>query len=172
MFCSKARSCLHRYLGDELPERQKRKLEAHLQTCPDCRNELEETRKFSYLLRQSSNVVQAAPEGFARRTVSRAMWEKQDKKPVTRFYLFTPEARTRVWRAAVAASLMLGLGLGTFLGQATWQNTGGQNLSAAEKNKGVDPLSTFGMQEWSDSSSQSISVSFARLVSSPENKGE
>lgn len=48
------RSLLNAYLDGELHGRRERELEAHLQTCPDCRSELEQ-------LRQVSKTLQAAP---------------------------------------------------------------------------------------------------------------
>ncbi len=175
MFCNRARICLHRYLRDELSPRQKKRIEDHLQKCPECRKKLETTRQFTGIFGSISSFP-PVPEDFASRTVLRAIQENkaQSRQEVSRYYFLLPQTRTRLWRAAIAAAIVLGLGLGSFMGRATWQKQSMQVLSPVEKQEQIDPLATIGLESWSDSSRQTLSDSFVQLVSASDmdNKGE
>ncbi len=69
MECDKAKELLSAYLDGEVTEKERHLLEEHLDSCKSCRQELEELRRIVGLV--ASLPKEAAPEGFAQRTVAR-----------------------------------------------------------------------------------------------------
>lgn len=68
MECDKAKELLSAYLDGEVTEKERHLLEEHLASCKSCRQELEELRRIVGLV--ASLPKEAAPEGFAQRTVA------------------------------------------------------------------------------------------------------
>lgn len=56
---------LQAYYDDELPVRHRAQFKAHLATCPDCQQELQQLKNLSRLLGQAAPVRLPAPEVFA-----------------------------------------------------------------------------------------------------------
>ena len=68
MECDKAKELLSAYLDGEVTEKERHLLEEHLDSCKSCRQEFEELRRIVGLV--ASLPKEAAPEGFAQRTVA------------------------------------------------------------------------------------------------------
>jgi len=102
MECPEVKRKIDRYLRDELPSEASDRLEAHLRDCPDCRAALEGARGLEDVFRGSASPP--VPDGFAKEVRVRA----ESALPSWR-------SLSAPWRAAVAASLVVGLALGILM---------------------------------------------------------
>lgn len=135
MKCKKARQNIILYLYDELTDKEKNQLKAHLAECPECAKELEETRRALNLVNEAE--PDELPEGSWDQC-----WEEirsgispKSKKS----FLSLPIPR---W-AAAAASVLFVFALGVFLGRMWFQTP-----SAIEETVSSAPLYTAQLQEY------------------------
>ncbi|NOZ84888.1 MAG: hypothetical protein GXP49_01230 [Deltaproteobacteria bacterium] len=77
MKCKKIISCLNAYVDDELPERRRRTVEAHLAVCESCRGRVEDIRRMDELFR-GTLPVPPVPDGLT----ARIMAEARRRQPV------------------------------------------------------------------------------------------
>lgn len=154
MNCRETRHKLDRYLRGELPGEVADEVKTHLEGCPDCRGALDTARELAEVFHRAS--TPPTPEGFASDLRELAAEREETilgPLPAWRT-LSTP------WRAAVAASLVVGLALGIIMGSGP-ENPAGQEVEAAQA-PGLDYLS--------DSPRGSINRAFVSMVS--DSQGE
>ena len=110
MDCRKTQRKIDRYLRDELPRRAADEVDEHLQTCPDCREALENARRLNTMFERAS--TPPVPEAFAAGLRERAA----ERKNAILGPLPAWNSMSAPWRAAVAAGLVVGLALGIIMG--------------------------------------------------------
>ncbi|MEE3170129.1 MAG: anti-sigma factor [Pseudomonadota bacterium] len=113
MTCTEIQSSLHGYLHKELSPAEARRVEQHLDGCPECRAALAAERSLDAAL-QNRYAVPAPSENFQARVLSAAHGD--------------PRGRSASWRSpevggAIAAALVFGLGLGLFFGSGIQQTS-------------------------------------------------
>ena len=117
--CDKHRADIVRYLNNELSEKRLTRFLAHLNTCADCRTELEEEEALSDVLRQSRPLY-SAPAELRERISILYQQTKTDSPPdpvhrspkhfAERFFLGFPQpARRLAVLATVALAITVGL---------------------------------------------------------------
>ncbi len=104
--CSKVKTLLSSFLDGELKGEVKVDVELHLAQCPDCRNELALLKADREVL-TSVSVPELSPY-FLTKTFARIRELKERKEP---FW-----TRRFVYQAGAAFLVLLGIGLGIFLG--------------------------------------------------------
>ena len=171
MRCYDVQKKLDVLIRGELPRDMRAEIEAHAQACPHCRKSIDQARQIAELLRRAS--AQPAPEGFADRVIARARQKEQEKKEkrVNVLHPFMSWAGgSRLWRAAIAAGLIFGVGIGITMGRATWRKASPQK-APAQIIAQVDVVSTFGMDYLAESPAGSLPDAFVRMVSSEDDSG-
>ncbi|MEF8787448.1 MAG: zf-HC2 domain-containing protein [Planctomycetota bacterium] len=150
MECKKLRHKVDRYLRGELPSGATDEIERHLERCPDCRAALENARELENVFRQVS--TPPVPDDFADE-VSRRAAERTEK-------ILGPLPTWRnlsdPWKAAVAASLVVGLAMGFILGGPSQRSRPGDEPEMVE---------TTGLDYLSDSPRGSINRAFVSMIS-------
>jgi anti-sigma factor RsiW len=121
MRCDRAQALMDRYVHEELPPDEREPFESHVRDCSACQ---QQWAKFQGLLAALQSVpAPPVPERFVDRVIARAQEIRERQSSVE-----TQPVLPRWWRrlsiarlanavAAVAAGLVLGLGLG----QQTWR---------------------------------------------------
>jgi len=134
MNCADVRERSFDYFYDLLEAEERASMEAHLRGCAGCQESVRTAAEQKKLLRDAAPV----PRGLAERTVRRI------------------SARPRVWRIAVAAALLLGLGLVPYLTSSPteihWIGAAGRRPVAAGGEVGE------GVVEYPDGSRASLSA--------------
>jgi len=138
MKCEKIQSRLHRFLQDELPAGEARRMECHLRECEACRRARREAERLNSLLDEARGQA-TAPAGFTRRVRRRA-----EAREVAGIRWLAPVASVvgpnRVRAAVAAVFLFAGLSAGAFLGWSTAAVSGartGSTARAAEQEDAV-----------------------------------
>ena len=170
MRCRDVQKKLDVLVRGELPVDISAKIEAHIQACPHCRKALDQTRQVVHLLRGVS--VPPAPEGFADRVIARARQKEREKKErrITAFLPFkTWVGGSRLWRAAMAAGLIFGVGIGILMGRSTWQKAPPEKSPQIMAQ--VDVVNTLGMDYLAESPAGSLPDAFIRMVSAEDGNG-
>ncbi len=114
--CEQVRSYLDSYAGDELLVETNHEMQTHLETCRACSSELEERRRMKSLLRRAVG-AEVAPARLRAKIHSQI----HATRPAYAFALTSQ-------RMAIAASLAVILGLGTWGAVAIW--SGSRNVAA------------------------------------------
>ncbi|MEO0004457.1 MAG: zf-HC2 domain-containing protein [candidate division WOR-3 bacterium] len=131
MKCAKVKRMLSSFLDGELKGKAKLDLEAHLTQCSDCRNELAGLKADRELL-SSVSVPELSPY-FLTRTVARIRELNDQKEWVW--------ARRLVYQAGAAVLVLLGIGLGLFLGSNLAQNNGiSQEIATLNAEPSIEEL--------------------------------
>ncbi|MEO0019957.1 MAG: zf-HC2 domain-containing protein [candidate division WOR-3 bacterium] len=134
MKCAKVKRMLSSFLDGELKGKAKLDLEAHLTQCSDCRNELAGLKADRELL-SSVSVPELSPY-FLTRTVARIRELNDQKEWVW--------ARRLVYQAGAAVLVLLGIGLGLFLGSNLAQNNGiSQEIATLNAEPSIEELFAF-----------------------------
>lgn len=166
MRCSEVQQRLDLYATKELTHAVRERIEAHLESCDQCREALARVRRFENLLTAAS--APPVPDGFAARVVARAK-ERQaivaDTEPIPRVLLWSAWKRFE-FSAGTAAALAAGLMLGVFLGHETWQ-TAAQHPPAPSTQSG-DVLVASGFDLLADSRGDSLTEAYLQLTSERE----
>jgi len=126
MRCEQAQALLDRYVNRELPPVERERLESHLLECPDCRQQLVGLRGLVAVLHSvpappvpdglAARVMARAHEVAGRRAPGRTAWDSVTQT-VGHWWLQVDSSHIANAVAAVAAGLVLGLGLG----QQSWR---------------------------------------------------
>jgi len=121
MDCKRFEKHLNAYVDGAVPPALQAAMQTHTASCPACRRKIEALTQIGDVLR-AAVPLPPVPEGFANRVMARAAAEKP---PVPlRLVPWLPsfewwQEMTSPTRAAAAALLVTGIGLGAFMGWDT-----------------------------------------------------
>lgn len=166
MRCGEVRQRLDLYATKELTQVVREKIEAHLESCEECREALVRVRRFEELL--TAAPAPPVPDGFAVRVVARAN-ERQAHSAGQ-----LPSLRARpglAWKrirfsAATAAALATGLMIGVFMGHETWRADRQQTLASAPRS--ADPLAASGFEYLVESGGDSLAQAYLGLTATSD----
>ena len=130
--CEQVRSYLDSYEGDELLVETNHKMQAHLEDCRGCSAELEERKRMKNLLRRAVQ-AEVAPASLRAKIHS----QTHESRPAYPFALTNQ-------RMAIAASLAVILGLGTWGAVSIW--SGSRNVAATLTSESNPTLSEAAMR--------------------------
>ena len=158
MNCRKVQQKLDAYLAGDLSPKGEEKLQAHLDSCPECREALVRAQRVESVLRETP--APPLPDGFADRVVARARQQKaapehgRVPQPVWGWL-----GGSLAWRAAVAAGLVVGLGLGAFLGHDMCTSAPGKGAAARE-----EVVDTFKLDYFAEGPEGSVAGGMIRMM--------
>jgi len=166
MRCSEVQQRLDLYATKELAHAVRERIEAHLESCTECRDALARVRRFEDLL--TAAPAPPVPDGFAARVVARA------KERQARAASGPPSPRDRsrlAWErirlsAGTAAALAAGLMVGMSMGHETWQAVRQQPLASATRPP--DPLAASGFEYLVEPGGDSLAQAYLGLTSGRE----
>ena len=130
MRCRDVQSKLDLSVRQELTSAESVQMEAHLASCPSCRQTLAKLRRLEDLLVAAP--VPPIPEGFAERVVAQARAQQAASSGRTLDSRVPVRARLRS-STGIAAALAAGLLLGLFMGRDTWRSGAGRQAVAANQ---------------------------------------
>ena len=179
MRCKTIQQKLDLFLAEELTATGRKQIQAHLQSCPDCRAELVRLKQLLALLK-SDSAIPPVPEGFSSRLMAKASERLAARQPPE-----TVPARQSVpgslWRlrwlqlatsvgrrAAQAAVLAGGLLMGVLMGQRTWQSAHPSNPHRALQ---ADPVAVYELDYLSDAPAGSLTQAYLTLTRAPQRDG-
>ena len=164
MLCADVQYKLDGYLGGDLDPETSGAIEAHLRSCRICAQALSQAGRVRAVLRQC--MAPPVPEGFWERVMVRAH-ERRRLKPVWLTAYLHGRRVPVIWRAAVAAGLIVGLAIGVLMAVDLRQQGGHEALLAAEAG-GTDATSVYGFDYFAEAPAGSLAGAFVSLVSSEE----
>ena len=170
MRCGDVQKKLDILIRGELAPDIREKIEAHARACQNCRKALEQAKHVAHLFGQVS--APPAPEGFAGRVIARAreIERKKKEKRVDVLYPFRAfVGGSRLWRAAMAAGLVFGVGIGILMGRSTWRKAPPEESPQIMAQ--VDLVNTFGIDSLAESPAGSLPDAFIRMVSAEDGNG-
>ena len=163
MRCREVQQKLDLFATSELAPSVRERVEAHLESCADCRQSLERLRQLEELI--AALPVPLVPEAFAARIVTRAK-EQQSlaaRSESTPHGLLRPAWKRLGVSAATAAALAAGLAIGVFMEHDMWQ-PGGRQESAATTGS-ADPLAASGLGQLVEPGGASLAQAYISLTS-------
>jgi len=154
MRCRDVQRKLDLFATEELAPWQAARIEAHLETCLECRQGLIRLGRLRSLLAASPSPP--IPEGFVTRLLARA-GEREAAAPPARL----------VWKrvrfaAATAAALAAGLLVGLFLGHDTWISSAQQPRIAASQS--AELLAASGFDGLVEPGGDSLTQAYLELI--------
>ena len=169
MNCQEVYEKIDCYLRGELPENSRREFEEHLDECVDCCEAVQRAQELTRVLTGAS--IPPVPEGFADDVMSEArsqMAEREKSRTILGpFYSFFDDST--VWRAAVAAGVLVGLGLGILMGYgATEIRT--ETRMPSNRTVSADPARTYRLDYIAGNPPDSLSRAFVEMTG-PEEEG-
>ena len=171
MRCYDVQKKLDVLIRGELPRNAHAEVDAHVRMCPHCRKALDQARQVAHLLRGASAPL--APEDFADRVIAWAQQKEREKKE-RRINVLHPfmswAGDSRLWRAAIAAGLIIGIGIGILMGRATWRKAPPQK-TPSQIIAQVDVVSTLRLDYLTENPVGSLSETFLEMVSSENDSG-
>jgi len=166
MRCKTIQQKLDLFLAEELTATGRKQVEAHLQSCADCRAELARLKQLLALLKGDA-ALPPVPEGFSSRLMAKAKERLAARRPPET----VPSSLRRWWtsvsfptRAEAAAMLAAGLLIGVFLGQQTWHSA---RPSTPQQAAQADPLTAYAFDYLGDGPSDSLAGAYLALTDSP-----
>lgn len=164
MRCRTAQRRLEAYLGGELSEQERARLERHLASCAECTRALEHARQLHETLgRRASPPL---PESFHARLMARARehagerrWSERILRPFGRIV-----AMPAGLRAAVAAGVIVALGIGALIGRDMWRGQKPPEPQPAQI-AAADPVRTYRVDYFSEAPRDSLAGAYVSLVS-------
>ncbi len=154
MECRKTQYKIDRYWRGGLSGEVADEVEAHLETCPECREALENARRLQHIVGRAS--TPPVPDGFAS-----TVRERADERHDTILPLPSWRSLSAPWRTAVAASVVVGLGLGFIMGAGPQE---------APRENGPEVAEATGLDYLSDSPQGSINRAYLNIIYRPENR--
>jgi len=164
MRCADARTRLDAYLAGELPPGISGDIDGHLANCLPCREALARLRQLAEMLRQSQ--TPPVPDGFAERVMMAARQRRKDTPAIVLSWNPLAWRLSEPMRAAAAAMLVTGLGLGILMGRGAWR--GPYPVGAVAR---TDPLAIYNLDYLTDAPNGSLSQSYLALVSGQNGQG-
>jgi anti-sigma factor RsiW len=166
MHCGKVQQRLDLFATKELAPSMHEEIEAHLESCPECRQALARLRRLEDLLTASS--APPVPEGFSARVVARA---KERQAGVARS---SPMPHGSLWPAwkrlgvstGPAAALAVGLFVGMFMGQETWRVV--DRPVPAVMAGLADPLAASGFEYLVEPGGNSLAQAYVQLTTAAD----
>jgi anti-sigma factor RsiW len=170
MRCKSVQSKLDLFLAEELTATGRKQVEAHLQSCDDCRAELARLKQLLALLK-SDSAIPPVPEGFSSRLMAKASQRLAAHQPPET----VPSSVRRWWTsvsfpklAEAAAILAAGLLIGVLMGQQTWRSA---HPSTPQRAPQADPLAVYDLDYLSDAPGGSLAESFLTLTGGSSGNG-
>jgi len=165
MRCDEAQRNLDVFIRHGLTPMLRERIESHLSSCGNCREELARLRRLEGLLTTAS--APPVPAGFAQRVVAKARCRAAASSATvsTRHRIRKRVGRRVPTAVGAAAALASGLLLGGFLGGQTLELT---LPSAVEQ---ADPLADAGLGQLVDPGGESLSQSFLAMTTGGESEG-
>ena len=164
MRCEDVRTKLDAHLAGELPPGMSAGIAAHTANCQGCREALARLRQLAETLRQSR--TPPVPDGFAERVMMAARQRRTVKPAIVLSWNPLVWRLSAPMRAAAAAMLVAGLGLGIFMGRGAWRGA-----SSSEAVARTDPLAIYNLDYLTDAPNGSLSQSYLALVSGQNGQG-
>ena len=163
MNCEEAQEKLDRYLRHELDPDIRGELEIHLQECSRCKEALRNAEKLARVM--SEDPTPPVPEGLSERILDHAEQKMAARRKSGKIIgpLGSVFDDSRVWRAAMAAAVLIGLGLGVLMGFDSAQEPAGARAVAA-RTVSADPISSYGLDYVAGNPADSLSGTFSRMV--------
>lgn len=166
MRCKTTQQELDLLLTEELAETDRRRVEGHLQSCPDCRAELARLKRLLALLKIDSTVP-PVPEGFGSRLMAQARERLAASQPPE-----TMPSGLRWWwtsvsfrkQAEAVAMLAAGLLIGVFMGQQTWHSA---HPAMPPRATQADVSAIYELDYLSDTPTGSLSQAYLALTRTP-----
>jgi len=162
--CAKCRKRLGVYLDGELTQRERKSIERHLAKCESCNAALKELRSLEALMHTLD--VPPAPAALTSRILAE-VYKKRGrlrKYPVRWWYALAP--RLRVLKSATAATLILGLTVGAYMGWSTFQGDKGARFQRSEVLRDSAGELSYALRTLSASSPSSIEAATLALLES------
>jgi len=176
MRCKAVRSKLDRLSRQELAPRARKRIEAHLSVCADCRRHLAAQERLAVLL-TSLPKPPTVPEGFGDRLMAVARERQAARRPVPgslwRLRWSSPPGTDRrlvaVGRKATQAmALAGGLLIGVLMGQQTWRSA---HPSISQQTIEPDPVAVYELDYLTDAPGGSLVQSYLTLTNAPNHNG-
>ena len=163
MRCREVQQKLDLFATSELAPSERERVEAHLESCADCRQSLERLRQLENLL--ATSLAPPIPESFAARVFTRAKEQQliAAHSESTARVLLRPAWKRLGVSAATAAALAAGLTLGVFMGHDTWQSGTRQKPTATTGSD--DPLAASGFGQLVEPGGASLAQAYIGLTS-------
>jgi anti-sigma factor RsiW len=162
MRCGEVQQRLDLYATKELAHTVCERIEAHLESCDQCREALARLRRFEELL--AAAPAPPVPDGFAERVVAQA----EARRVRARSAPLSPLGRSRIdWErigssAGTVAALAAGLIVGMFMGHETWQATCHQGGAPAARP--ADPGAASGFEYLVEPGGDSLAQAYLGLT--------
>ena len=160
--CVGIRRQLSAYLDGELSPQRRTAVERHLARCGSCRAALESLRR----LERSLEAIKVPPVGpdLAWRIVAEARKRRNAHGEPSVIPLHRGSSASQAWvfRGAAAAVLVIGLGLGSFMGWSAKRST--SQVMIAQSNS----LDAYNLDYLGDAPDGSLASSYLALASHPE----
>ena len=160
MWCNDVQDSLKAYIDGAMAPEQRKAVEAHLQSCADCRAALERIDRLAAVLLDAK--PPPVPAGFA----SRVMLAAKSRKRATSVAARNPwqwwKSISMPMRAAAAAVLIVGVSIGLLMSWA-----GGPPIAGPadrEVTAAADPLDAYNLDYLSDAPEGSIAEGYLALV--------
>ena len=160
MLCNDVQDSLKVYIDGAMGPEQRRAVEAHLQSCANCRAALERIDRLAVVLLDAK--PPPVPPGFA----SRVMLAAKSRKRATNVAAGNPwqwwKGISMPMRAAAAAVLIVGVSVGLLMSWAA-----GPPIAALADRKvtaAADPLDAYNLDYLSDTPEGSIAEGYLALV--------
>ena len=164
MRCTKAQQRLEAYLGGEMEDRERTRLERHFASCTKCDRALERARQMRAVLRRE--MAPPVPDGFHARLMARARehagrrrWSERILRP----FGWRPAMPVGL-RAAAAAGVIVALGLGMLIGRDMWHAGEPWEASQAQVAE-ADPVRLYRLDYLGDTPEGSMTGAYVSLVS-------
>jgi anti-sigma factor RsiW len=163
MRCSDVQQKLDLFVTQELAHAVRERIEAHLESCDECREALARVRRFEDLL--TSAPAPPVPDGFAARVVAQA----KERQAIAVHSESMPRVPVwSVWKRfefspGAAAALAAGLMVGVFLGHETWQTA--VQHPPAPSTQSADVLLASGFDLVGGSRGDSLAEAYLQLTS-------
>lgn len=166
MRCSEVQSRLDLFATKEFGASACETIEAHLESCEECRQALAKLRRLEDLLTASS--APPVPEGFAARVVAQA---RERQASVVRSRPMPHGPLRPVWKrlavsAGTSAALAVGLIIGMLMGQETWRAVG--RPAPAVTTRSADPLAASGLEYLVESGGNSLAQAYVQLTTATD----